>query len=195
MEDVAVARQNPRMTTLPNRPEQALVVIDVQKGVVHDAADRDGVVERIGSLVDRARSRGVPVVWVQHHEPEMPVGSEYWNLWPGLAIADGEPRVDKEYRNSFEGTDLEDVLAGLKVGHLVICGAQTNNCVRHTLHGALDRGYDVTLVEDAHTTSDARWDSGVIPAQAMIDEQNMSSHQYDLPGRRCGLVTAAEAFS
>jgi nicotinamidase-related amidase len=183
------------MTTLADRPEQALLVIDVQKGVVHDAVDRDGVVERIGSLVDRARAGGVPVVWVQHREPEMPIGSEYWELWPGLSIADGEPRVDKEYRNSFEGTDLEDVLAGLRVGHVVICGAQTNNCIRHTLHGALDRGYDVTLVEDAHTTSDARWDSGVIPAQSMIDEQNMSSHQYDLPGRRCTLVTAAEAFS
>jgi nicotinamidase-related amidase len=183
------------MTTLPGRRQQALLVIDVQKGVVHDAADRDGVVERIGGLVDRARAGGIPVVWVQHTESDMPIGSEYWQLWPGLSIADGEPRVDKEYRNSFEGTDLEDVLSRLEVGHLVMCGAQTNNCVRHTLHGALDRGYDVTLVEDAHTTSDARWDNGIIPAQSMIDEQNMSSHQYDLPDRRCVLATAAETFA
>lgn len=183
------------MTTLPGRPRQALLVIDVQRGVVHDAADRDGVVARIDALVERARSGSIPVVWVQHNEAEMPIGSEDWELWPGLSVGDGESRVDKQFRNSFEGTDLEDVLAHLGVGHLVLCGAQTNNCVRHTLHGALDRGYDVTLVEDAHTTSDARWDSGVIPAQSMIDEQNMSSHQYDLPGRRCVLATAAETFA
>lgn len=183
------------MSTFSDRPNRALIVIDVQQGVVHDAYFRDEVVSRIAALVSAARSEGVPVVWVQHHEPDMPIGSEYWQLVPGLEPAADEARIDKEYRSSFEGTELDAVLERLGAGSLVICGAQTNNCVRHTLHAALERGYDVTLVEDAHTTSDSDWESGPIRASFTIDEQNRSCLDYDLPGRRCDLTTAAEAFA
>ncbi len=186
---------NPRMSMFADRPDRALLVIDVQQGVVHDAYRRDEVVARIAALVASARSGGVPVVWVQHNEPEMAIGSEFWQLVPGLEPAADEPRIDKQYRSSFEGTDLEAVLERLGAGSLVICGAQTNNCVRHTVHAALDRGYDVTLVEDAHTTSDSDWESGPILASFTIDEQNRSCLDYDMPGRRCDLTTAAEAFA
>ena len=54
------------MTTLSDRPNTALVVIDVQNGVVAEAHERDAVVANISALVDKARGEGVPVVWVQH---------------------------------------------------------------------------------------------------------------------------------
>jgi len=142
------------MTTLSDRPNTALMVIDVQKGVVAEAYQRDGVVARIGTLVDKARDEGVPVVWVQHSDKELEQGSEAWEYVPELARKESEPLVHKRFGDSFEGTDLEQVLAEIGVGRLVVTGAQTDACIRSTIHGAFARGYDVTLVGDAHTTED-----------------------------------------
>lgn len=183
------------MTTLENRSNKALVVIDVQNGVVWDAFDRDRIVGNIAQVVTRARENNVPVVWVQHSDEEMPIGSDYWKLVPELNPADGEALVGKLYRNSFEATNLEEVLANLNVGEIIVCGSQTNNCVRHTIHGALDRGYDVTLVEDAHTTSDFQWDHGVISAQQIVDEQNANCSRLGLPGRSCDITSTENVFS
>ena len=183
------------MSTFDDRSGRALLVIDVQGGVVYDAFRRDEVVANVATLVEKARSAGVPVVWVQHNEPEMPIGSDYWQLVDGLSPATNEPRVDKQFRSSFDDTDLDDVLARLGVGELVICGAQTNYCVRHTTHSALDRGYDVTLVSDAHTTSDGEFAGRPVSAQSVIDEQNSTCSGYRLPGRQCDVITTAEAFA
>jgi nicotinamidase-related amidase len=142
------------MTTLENRPNSALVVIDVQNGVVTDAWKRDDVVANISGLVERARAEQVPVVWVQHNDDELVRGSDEWQLVPELSRAESEPLVEKSYGDSFEGTDLESVLGGLGVGRLVVVGAETDACVRSTIHGAFARGYDTTLVSDAHTAGD-----------------------------------------
>src|SRR5207253_7797099 len=105
--------------------------------------------------VERARHADVPVVWVQHSDAEnLPKGSEDWSIVPELKPDDAEPRVEKTYGDSFEDTTLETVLSGLGVGRLVVVGAQTDECIRCTLHGAFVRGYDATLVSDAHTTED-----------------------------------------
>jgi nicotinamidase-related amidase len=140
------------MTTLDGRPNTALLVVDVQTGVVAGAPRRDDVVANIGSLVERARSADVPVVWVQHFGNGLARGSEEWQIVPELARDDAEPLVEKTYGDSFEDTSLESVLAELGVGSLLVVGAQTDMCIRSTLHGALARGYDATLVSDAHTT-------------------------------------------
>ena len=142
------------MTTLANRPNTALLVIDVQNGVVGNAHERDGVIANINSLVDKARTEDVPVVWVQHSDNNLPRDSESWHLVPELTRRDSEPLVHKSYGDSFEDTDLEARLAERGVGRLVVTGAQTDECVRSTIHGAFVRGYDVTLVGDAHTTED-----------------------------------------
>ena len=142
------------MTTLENRPNTALLVIDVQNGVVGGAHERDTVVANVGTLVGKARRERIPVVWVQHSDEGLARGSKEWQIVPELAPGDAEPLVEKNYGDSFEDTALESVLAGLRVGRLVIAGAQTDACIRSTLHGALARGYDATLVSDAHTTED-----------------------------------------
>lgn len=179
------------MTTLENRPATALLVIDVQVGVVTGAHDRDGVVARIASLVDRARDEDVPVVWVQHSSDELELGSDAWRVVPDLDVADGEPVVHKRYGDAFEATDLEDVLAARGVGRLVVTGAQTDACVRSTLHGAFTRGYDVTLVSDAHTTEDLTpW--GAPPPAAVVAHTNLYWGFQSAPGRTAGTATAAE---
>jgi hypothetical protein len=170
------------MTTLENRPNTALLVVDVQNGVVEGAHERDAVVANVGNLVEKARRERVPVVWVQHSSDELARGSENWRIVPELAPGDAEPLVEKTYGDSFEATTLETVLSGLGVGRLVVVGAQTDACVRSTLHGALVRGYDTTLVSDAHTTEDqTAW--GAPPPDQVIAHTNLYWTYQTAPGR------------
>jgi nicotinamidase-related amidase len=162
------------MSAYPDRSKTALIVIDMQNGVVDFAKNRNEIVRLISDLVDRARLNKTDVIWVQHSEDDMPLGSEYWQIVPELKPAANEKIVQKLWRSSFEETDLEDVLEDLKVGHLVVTGAQTNYCVRHTIHAAIERGLDVTLVEDAHTTIDESWNGMLIPAEHIVAELNRS---------------------
>ena len=156
------------MTSLADRPNTALLVIDMQRDVVAEAHDLDRVVDNINTLVGKARGEGVPIVWIQHADDSLALDSEGWQYISEVDRADDEPVVHKTYGDSFEGTDLEAVLAERAVGHIVVTGAQTDACIRSTLHGALTRGYDATLVADAHTTEDMReWGSPMGPAEAI----------------------------
>ena len=183
------------MSLFDDRAGRALLVIDVQSDVVADAHQRDAVVANINMLVLNARAADVPVVWVQHNDAGMTIESPEWQLVSELEPRAGEAMVNKQYRSSFESTELESVLADLGAAELIVCGAQTNNCIRHTIHSALERGYDVTLVEDAHTTSDFEWNNGIVTAASIIDEQNASLLKYELPGRSCTIVHTADAFT
>ncbi|MGJ6965282.1 isochorismatase family protein [Streptosporangium sp. G11] len=175
------------MTTLEGRPNTALLVVDVQNGVVEGAHERDVVVANIGGLVERARREGVPVVWVQHSDEELVKGSDNWRIVPELTPDDAEPLVGKNYGDSFEDTTLETVLSGLGAGRLVLVGAQTDVCVRSTLHGAFVRGYDVILVSDAHTTEDqTAW--GAPPPDQVIAHTNLYWTHQAAPGRTAGTV-------
>jgi nicotinamidase-related amidase len=175
------------MTTLENRPNTALLVVDVQNGVVAGAHERDAVVANVGSLVDKARRARIPVVWVRHSSEQLARGSQDWRIVPELAPDDAEPVVEKSYADSFEETSLESVLSGLGVGRLVVVGAQTDECIRSTLHGALVRGYDATLVSDAHTTEDqSAW--GAPTPDKVIAHTNLYWTYHTAPGRTAGTV-------
>ena len=175
------------MTTLENRPNTALVVIDVQNGVVRAAHERDAVVANIASLVDKARREHVPVVWVQHSDEHLVRESDDWLIVPELTPEATEQLVEKNYGDAFEGTPLESVLSGLGAGRLVVAGAQTDACVRSTLHGAFVRGYDTTLVSDAHTTGD-RTEWGAPPPDQVIAHTNLYWTYTTAPGRTAGTV-------
>jgi nicotinamidase-related amidase len=179
------------MTTLENRPNTALLVVDVQTGVVAGNHERDAVVANVGSLVEKARQEDVPVVWVRHTSEHLARGSDAWQIVPELKPEDAEPVVEKEYGDSFEDTDLEAVLSGLGVGRLVVAGAQTDACIRSTLHGALVRGYDAILVEDAHTTEDLT-EYGAPPPAQVIAHTNLYWSWQAAPGRTAGTVSTRE---
>ncbi|HEY2508363.1 MAG TPA: isochorismatase family protein [Streptosporangiaceae bacterium] len=175
------------MTTLQDRPRTALLVIDVQNGVVAGAVKRDEVVKNVASLVRRAREERVPVVWVQHYDDNLERGSDEWQIVPELAPDPAEPLVEKSYFDSFEATRLEEVLSRLSVGRLFIAGAQTDACIRSTLHGAFVRGYDATLISDAHTTEDqSEW--GAPPPELVIAHTNLYWAEQTAPGRTAGTV-------
>ncbi|MBA3281288.1 MAG: isochorismatase family protein [Acidimicrobiia bacterium] len=175
------------MTTLENRPNTALLVVDVQNGVVEGAHDRNAVVANVANLVEKARREQVPVVWVQHSDEQLAKGSDDWQIVPELTLDDGEPIVQKNYGDSFEDTTFETVLSGLGVGRLVVAGAQTDACIRSTLHGAIARGYDAVLVSDAHTTEDQSA-YGAPPPDQVIAHTNLYWTYHTAPGRTAGTV-------
>jgi nicotinamidase-related amidase len=175
------------MSVLANRPNTALLVVDVQNDVVKGAYKRDAVVANIGSLIEKARRERVPIIWVQHSDDQLLRESDGWRIVPELTPGDAEPLVEKNYGDSFEATPLETVLSNFGVGRLVVVGAQTDACIRSTLHGAFVRGYDATLVSDAHTTEDqSAW--GAPPPDQVIAHTNLYWSHQTAPGRTAETV-------
>ncbi len=121
---------------------------------------------------------------MQHSDDELINGSPDWQFVPGLSPAEGEMRLDKQFNSSFEQTLLEETLARLGATHIVLVGAATNWCVRATAYGALDRGYDLTLIQDAHTTETIELEYDIrVEAADTIRELNIAVTWLSYPGR------------
>ena len=173
----------------PDRPNTALLVVDMQNGVVAGAHLRDAVIANINMLVDKARAESVPVIWVQHADANLREHTDAWQYVPELQRRDSEALVHKRYGDSFEDTTLAAVLAEQQVGRLVVTGAQTDACIRATLHGAFVRGYDTVLVSDAHTTEDLSA-YGMPSPDLVIAHTNMYWTWQAGPGRIASVVAA-----
>jgi nicotinamidase-related amidase len=179
------------MSTIRKGNKVALVVVDVQVGVVKDAWDAPRIIKNIALAVERARVQGVPVIWVQHSDDDLKKESAEWQWVPELKPLEGEPRIHKHFNSSFEETALEAELAKLSVTHIVLAGAATNWCIRATAYGALERGYDLTLIKDAHTTKDIDLgDNKKIEAANLIIDLNIAMTWLSYPGRVNGTTTA-----
>jgi nicotinamidase-related amidase len=177
-----------------NTTKQALLVVDVQVGVMASSINAAAVIERIRVLVARARERGVPVIWVRHRSEGLVPDTADWQIVPELVPASGEPIVEKTYGDSFAETDLAERLADAGATGFVLCGAQSDACIRSTFYGGIYRGYPVTLVSDAHTTEDlSQWGVEYTPEQA-IAMINTQAQYTQLPNVSGSVVTAEEAF-
>ena len=134
-----------------------LLIIDVQRALLAELGPARGaqLLATLVPLLDRARSAALPVVFVRHDGSphELIPGTADWEIADALAPRASEPIVDKRFADAFEQTNLSGVLAGLAADHLIIAGMQTDVCVNATINGAIERGYRVTLVADAHATS------------------------------------------
>jgi len=179
------------MATVRPGNQPVLLIVDVQVGVMNESWDAPRIVRNVARAAERARGQGVPVLWVQHEDEQLRRGSPEWQWVPELVRAPEEPLVHKQFNSSFEQTTLEAELARLGATHLALAGAATNWCIRATAYGALDRGYDVTLVEDAHTTGTMELGPGrTIQASGIVDELNAAMKWLSYPGRRNGTATA-----
>lgn len=139
--------------------KSALLVIDVQSELF-DAEPRpfeaDAVVGRINSLAARARIAAAPVIFVQHEAPAsaLEFQSRGWQLAHSVDAQPGDHLVRKATPDSFQGTNLKDILETLHISHVVVCGYASEFCVDTTVRRAAALGYAVTLASDAHTTHD-----------------------------------------
>jgi len=186
------------MATIREGNKGVLVIVDVQVGVMADAWEAPRVIGRVAHAVERARNEGVPVIWVQHaSDDELVPGSPAWQWVPELQQAPGEPVVHKRFNSAFEATELEAELARCDAVHIVLAGAASNWCIRATAYGALDRGYDLTLIEDAHTTASMDVAPGRrLEASAVVDDLNLAMTWLSYPGRRTATASAeAVAFN
>jgi nicotinamidase-related amidase len=180
------------MATVRKGNEGVLLVVDMQVGVMAGAWDAERVVANVAHALDRARVEGVPVIWVQHSDEELPRGSAEWQLVPDLMPAAGEPVIHKSYNSAFEQTELEEEMAKLGATHIALAGAATNWCIRATAYGALDQGYDLTLIQDAHTTQNMDLGNGtLIEASNIVEELNACLAWVSYPGRTNGTARAA----
>ena len=181
------------MATVRTGNKAVLLVVDVQVGVMGESWDSARIIKNVARVVERARADGVPVVWVQHSDEELPYGSPQWQWVPELVPAEGELLIHKKFNSSFEQTELEEELAELGATHVALAGAATNWCIRATAYGALDLGYDLTLIEDAHTTVTMDLDNGTkIEASNVVDELNVCMTWVSYPGRTNGTATAEQ---
>jgi len=173
------------------RPNSALIVVDVQSGVMDASWNAESVISTISDLVDRARTSDTEVIWVRHTSGELPTDSPQWQIVDALSPEPGEAIVEKTHGNTFEDTDFEEVLSAKDVGHLVVTGAQSDACIRSTIHGGFARGYDVTLVSDAHTTEDlSEW--GAPEPEKVVSHTNLYWGFESGPGRTAKVEAAQE---
>ncbi len=181
------------MATVRQGNKSVLLIVDLQVGVVAEAWEVPRIVANVSRAVERARAQGVPVIWVQHANEELPSGSPQWQWVPELAPAAGETRIHKGFNSAFEQTTLEAELERLGASHIALAGAASNWCIRATAYAALERGYDLTLVKDAHTTSDTALEGGTqITAASVIDDLNIAMTWLEYPGRTNRSATAEE---
>ncbi len=172
------------MTDKSDTGKSALIIVDVQVGVMENTFEPKRVINNINIAVATARSNGIPIIWVQHDDEELLADSPSWQLVPALKTAVGDTRIQKQFNSSFEGTPLEEMLTAQGIKHIVLAGAATNWCIRSTAFAALERGYHLTLIGDAHTTVDQNiGNDQAIPAKTIIDEFNIGINYVTYPDR------------
>jgi nicotinamidase-related amidase len=175
------------------QPKTALLVVDAQVGVLASIWESERVVENLQRLVAKARASGVPVVWVQHSDDELKYGSEAWKLAPPFVPAAGEVVVHKKYNSSFAETDLDQRLRALEVTRVVLGGAATNWCIRATAYAAVERGYDLTLIGDAHSTEPIKLADGrSVAAEWIVTDLNTVFQWLSVPKVRTEVKKTAD---
>jgi nicotinamidase-related amidase len=166
----------------------ALLVIDVQEamfGPGHQPSlfRADETIANIAALIDRARSAGARVIYIQHHDqvdPALQPPQPGFAIRAAIAPEPDETVIVKRICDAFNGTNLEGVLREAGIQCLVTCGIQSDFCVDAATRGAMNRGFEVTLAADAHTT----WDNGVLNAEQIIAHVNATLPNMSGPGQR-----------
>jgi len=169
---------------------KALVIIDVQMGMFtmpgYTPHDGDAAVARIADVLKRARTKGVPVFFVQHAGDKgdaLEQGTPGFPFRSELAPRDGESVTVKRHCSAFQNTNFDQALKRADIDHLIVCGMQTEFCIDTSVRSAYERGYKVTLISDGHTTFDTR----TLPAAGVI-----AHHNATLGGSFAELMTAED---
>lgn len=173
-----------------------MLAVDAQVGVLSSVWESKRVIANLQTLVAKARAAGTPVIWVQHSDNELKFGSDAWKFAPELLPSASEAIIHKTFNSSFAGTELESRLKSMGVTRLVLGGALTNWCIRATAYAAVDRGFNLALVGDAHSTQPLQMPDGkVVPAEAIVSDMNAVFQWLSAPHVRTEVLsTKAVAF-
>ncbi len=176
-----------------NGKKMALLIVDVQNGVIASAYNKDKVVENINIMISKARASKVPIIWVQHSDNELIKNTKEWEINPRLEQSTDDYYIEKGFNSSFEKTNLDELIKQLGVNKIILMGAASNWCIRATAYASLERGYDLCLIGDAHTTESLDFGDGVvIEAKDIILELNTTIQWVEYPDRSNETKTANE---
>ena len=178
---------------------QALLVMDLQNGIVARVADQaDRLLETLETVISAARDHQVPVIFVRvafrPGAPEisarnkgfsalkdsspMDEGAEATQIHPRLARRPNDILVTKRRVSAFAGSDLDVILRSLEVDHLVVTGVATSGVVRSTTRQAADLDYRLTILADGCADADPEVHrlllDKVLPRQADV----VTSHEW-----------------
>jgi nicotinamidase-related amidase len=189
----AVAQDN-RSSGQPRRAKSVLLVVDAQRGILSSVWESRRVIGNLEKLVSAARLAGVQVIWVQHSDDdELKYGSEGWKLVPTFVPTAAEIVIHKKYNSSFASTDLDQRLKALGVSRIILAGALTNWCLRSTAYAAVDRGYNLALVSDAHSTESMKLPDGTtVPAESIVADLNAVFEWVSVPNVRTEVKKTAD---
>lgn len=141
----------------------ALVIIDIQyfyfPGGDMELSEPEKAAEKAKQLLDFFREQNALVVHVRH---EYNPGGEIYKL---VAPLESEKVFSKKEVNSFLGTGLEEYLKQNHIKRLVLCGMQTHMCLEGATRASHDLGYECTVIKDACTTRDLKFDDVTVPAK------------------------------
>ena len=150
----------------------ALLIVDVQNGVLGKEGETyqgEKLLTNLEHLIEKARKAEAPVIYVQHNEPgQLDPNTFKWQIHERLAPKEDELKIQKHHPSSFHDTTLLDELRGLGVNKLVIGGLQTEWCIDATIRHAFSLGFDVTVVEDGHSTMG----TSTLPAEKVVEHHN-----------------------
>lgn len=158
----------------------ALMVIDVQNGLFDEGAfEPERLLTHIKTLLDHARSNGVPVIYVQHNEDpkwggSLVAGKAGHDIHSSIAPKSGDAIIQKWNPSAFMDTNLQQVLEEKGIKRLVLSGMQSEMCVDSTCRDAYGRGYKVTIASDAHSTMD----NDVLKADQIIKHHNSTLRMF-----------------
>ena len=156
------------------RTDTALLIIDMQTALI-DGTDPvyqlDTLLANISTLITRAHTTGTPIIYIQDNDVDE-IGSPGWQIHPKIAPHAWDMVIRKPETDAFYGTTLQQEIESRGLKRLIITGCKSEVCVDATCRKAIDLGYNVTLVSDAHSTTDN---------PILIAPQIIAYHNYILP--------------
>jgi nicotinamidase-related amidase len=177
-------------------PNEALLVMDVQAGILDRLATKEDYVAELKKTIDHAHKKGIPVIYVvvgfRTGFPEVSNRNKSFsniknakdrrmnNPVPFIEPIEGDVTVVKRRVSAFSGSDLEIILRALEIDRLVLTGIATSGVVLSTAREAADKDYEVTILSDLCADFDSEVHTvlinKVLPRQANI----ITSHEWAL---------------
>lgn len=146
----------------------ALLVMDMQSSILSNIPDSQELVSKVKEVIIAARTRQIPVIYItvgfrqgmpeispknkvfsglKHHMADVNM-KEWIAIHPELSPEEEDIVITKRRFSAFTGSDLEVVLRGLNIQHLVLTGVSTSGVVLSTVREASDKDYKLTVIED-----------------------------------------------
>lgn len=151
-----------------NKPNTALLVMDMQTSVLSRLPNANGVVDAVARAIAHARKNGIPVIYVtvgfRKGAPEISTNNkafsaarqlfgsinpeDFTQIHAAIAPAEGEVTVAKRRISAFSGSDLAVILSAYNTREIVLTGVVTSGVVLFTLCEAADMDYRITVLAD-----------------------------------------------